>query len=460
MIQFFIFSSMARLHFYGGAGGVTGACYLLETAEKKILIDCGLFQGGRFAEKQNHEPFPFHPSEIDVLCVTHAHTDHTGRIPKLYKDGFRGMIISTPPTRDLAEVMFTDTLKIMKHELEQYGDDHLFGEADVHGALSLFKTYPYHEPIALGKNLTVFLRESAHILGAAMIDISFDDQRIVLTGDLGNTPAPLLGSIYPLDSTDYLLIESVYGNRFHEATDTKKLDLERMIEDTVTRGGTIIIPAFAMERVQALLSDLNELIEHNRIPRIPIFVDSPLAIAATRVYKKYERYLSKEANDIISSGDDLFTFPGLTLTPTREDSKSINDVHGPKIILTGNPHGYGSRIAYHFLRYLPDPNSMVVFAGYARVSSLGRALVDGAKEVMVQNKLIPVRAHIQIINGYSAHADQNQLKAFVTHIKKPIKKVFVTMGDPQAADTLKQIIRDELGIDASAPNLGDVVELK
>ncbi|MDO8571477.1 MAG: MBL fold metallo-hydrolase [bacterium] len=450
---------MARLHFYGGAGGVTGACYLLETVGKKILIDCGLFQGGRFTEKQNHDPFPFNPSEIDVLCVTHAHTDHTGRIPKLYKDGFRGMIISTPPTRDLAEVMFNDTLKIMKHELEQYGDDHLFSENDVQGALSLFKTYPYHEPITLEEKCTVTLRESAHILGSAMVDIEYNDTRIVFTGDLGNTPAPLLGDIFPVDTTDYLLIDSVYGNRLHEGSATRTLELERTIENTVTHGGTIIIPAFALERIQALLSDLNELVEHNRIPRIPIFVDSPLAIAATRVYKKYENYFSQEVKGMITSGDDIFRFPGLTLTPTREDSKKINEVQGPKIILAGNPHGYGSRIAYHFKRYLPDPNSTVIFAGYARVSSLGRKLVDGAKEVSILGQRTPVHAKILTISGYSAHADQKQLTSFVAHIAKPIKKVFVTMGDPAAAEHLKQLIRDELGIDATTPSLGDVIEL-
>ncbi len=452
--------SKTKIYFYGGAGGVTGANYILEVGNYRIMIDCGLFQGGRFAEEQNHDKFAFDASSVQTLFVTHAHVDHVGRIPKLYKEGFRGTIISTPPTRDLAEVMLTDALKVMEHENEDKGGTPLYTREDLVGSMQLFKPIPYNQEIKFPEDISVYLRDSAHILGSAMIEIHTSEHKIVFTGDLGNVPAPLLKDIYPLEEVDYLSMESVYGNRFHEATETRHLALERLIENTVTSGGTIIIPAFALERSQALLAELNELVEHSRIPRIPVFVDSPLAINATKVYKKYESYFNTESQFAIKSGDDLFNFPGLTLTLTREESQKINTVKGPKIIIAGNPHGYGSRIMYHLMRYLPDPNSTVIFIGFPRVSSLGRHLMDGEKEVKIHGAMVPVRAKIENISSYSSHADQPQLKNFVARLKKPVKKIFVTMGEEEGSEIFARIIRDELGIQATVPKIGDVIELE
>ncbi|MBI4272871.1 MBL fold metallo-hydrolase [Candidatus Uhrbacteria bacterium] len=448
-----------KIYFYGGAGGVTGANYILEIGNYRIMIDCGLFQGSRFAEEQNHEKFGFDASGVQTLFVTHAHVDHVGRIPKLYKEGFRGTIISTPPTRDLAEVMLTDAIKIMEHEVEDRGGTPLYTREDLNASLKLFTPVPYNKEIPLPGGVSVFLRDSAHILGSAMIEIHTENSKIVFTGDLGNTPAPLLNDIYPLEEVDYLSMESVYGNRFHESLATRKLTLERLIEDTVTTGGSIIIPAFALERSQALLSELNELVENHRIPRIPVFVDSPLAINATEVYKKYGSYFNEESQFAIKKGDDLFKFPGLTFTPTREASQKINDVKGQKIIIAGNPHGYGSRIMYHFLRYLPDPHSTIIFIGFPRVSSIGRRLMDGEKEVKIHGRMIPARARITNISSYSSHADQTQLKNFVARLKKPVKQIFVTMGEEEGSRIFARLIRDELGLQATVPKIGDVVEL-
>lgn len=451
---------MKKIHFFGGAGGVTGANYILEVDDLKIMVDCGLFQGGRFAEKQNKEPFAYDPKTVSVLFVTHAHADHIGRIPKLYKDGFRGTIISTPPTRDLAEVMLEDALKIMTHECEQEQEEPFYTKEDLDGVMKLFEPKAYNTEISINSHVSVFLRDSAHILGSCIVEFHVDDEIIAFTGDLGNTPTPLLGGIYPLKEVDYMVMESVYGDRVHESKESRKNLLERAIEDTVTSKGVLIIPSFALERTQELLAELDELIEHNRIPRIPIFLDSPLAIRATEVYKKYEHYFNKDAQGIISSGDDIFKFPGLTFTSSREDSMKINDVPPPKIIIAGNPHGYGSRIGYHFLRYLPDERNRVVFVGYARVSSMGRKLVDGERKIIIQGKPVDVRAKIMNISGYSAHADQNQLKAFVSNIQKPVKKIFVAMGEPPSAHALAQIIRDEIGILAETPLIGEVKELE
>jgi len=451
---------VSKLYFHGGAGGVTGANYILEVGDYRLMVDCGLFQGSRFAENQNLEPFSYDPARVNALFVTHSHIDHIGRIPKLYRNGFRGVIYSTPPTADLTEVMLEDALKIMEHEVESQGGECLYSRQDLSEVLKLFKPVDYNTEIHLPGGISATLRNSAHILGSAMIEIQTNEYKIVFTGDLGNTPAPLLNGIYPLEETDYLSMESVYGNRFHEGSEERHLILERVIEDTVTKGGTIIIPSFALERTQALLAELNELIENNRIPRIPVFLDSPLAINATEVYKKHEAYFNPESQFTIQKGDDLFQFPGLVMTPTREASQKINKIEKSKIIMAGNPHGYGSRIMYHFAKYLPDENSTVLFVGFPRISSLGRQLTDGAKEVNVQGRKIPVRAKIVNISSYSAHADQTQLKAFVAGLKKPIKMVFATMGEETSAQTLAGLIRDELGINASVPKIGDVVPLE
>ncbi len=453
---------MKKLSFFGGAGTVTGANYLLELDETKLLIDCGMFQGDKFAEEHNHLPFSYDPSSVDVTLITHAHADHIGRLPKLCKDGFKNTIISTPPTHDLAAVMLADALKIMKHECEQHNTPDLYSETDVKNVLSLFKTHPYNEPFLIGKHndITVTLRDAGHILGSAMIEIEYQGTRIVFTGDLGNSPSPLLDEIYHLLNADYVVMESVYGDRLHGTHTERKVLLQEAIEHVITKKGALIIPVFALERTQELLSELDDLVENNRIPRIPVFLDSPLAIHATAVYKKYEHYFNKDAQNIIKSGDGFFQFPGLTFSETHEDSKKINDVPFPKIIMAGNPHGYGSRIAHHFLRYLPHEKNTVVFVGYARVSSLGRRLTDGAREVSILGQNVTVRADILNISGYSSHADQSQLRTFASRIKKPVKNIFLAMGEPKASEAIAHIIHDEFGIKTTVPKLGDVVELE
>lgn len=448
-----------KLHFLGGTRIVTGSNYLLETKNAKVLIDCGMFQGAKHVEDKNYEKFPFNPKEIDCLLVTHAHVDHTGRIPKLYKDGFRGKILATRPTRDFAEHMLEDSQGLLEKEAKDLGREPLYKFADVKESLKLIEDVDYGKKINLGKGIFCRFRDAGHILGSAIIEVWADGKKIVFSGDLGNPPVPLLRPTEFVDEADYVLVESTYGDRVHEAKEQRKDLLENAIEDTVTRGGTLMIPAFALERTQELLYELNELVENRRIPRVPVFIDSPLAIRALEVYKKYPEYYNKEATYLIESGDDLFKFPGLTLTKATEESKRINDVKPPKIIIAGSGMSTGGRILHHEIRYLPDPNSTILFVSFQIAGSLGRRMFDGTKEVRIFGETIPVRAEARSIPGYSAHADQGALRAWIDKIKRPIKHIFVVQGEEEPALALVQLIRDHLGIDASVPMLNEVVEL-
>ena len=448
-----------KLHFFGGTQMVTGSNFLLETKNAKILIDCGLFQGIQHVEDKNYEKFPFDPKKIDFLLVTHAHLDHIGRIPKLFKDGFKGKILATRPTKDFAYEMLLDSQGILEDEAKRFHKEPLYKEIDVDKSIKLIEGVDYGEKINLGKGITCRFQDAGHILGSAIIEVWAEKKKIVFSGDLGNPPVPLLRSTKFIEEADYVLIESTYGDRVHENKEHRQDVLENVIEDTVTQGGTLMIPAFALERTQELLFELNELVENHRIPQVPVFIDSPLAIRSLEIYKKYPEYYNQEATYLIESGDDLFKFPGLVFTETVEESKKINEVKPPKIIVAGSGMSTGGRILHHEIRYLPDPNSAILFASFQVAGSLGRRILDGAKEVKIFNENIVVRAKIRSIPAYSAHADQEMLRKWVDKIKRPIKHVFVVQGEAGPALSLVQLIRDHLGIDASAPMLNEVVEI-
>lgn len=448
-----------KLHFHGAAQMVTGSNYLLETKDTKILIDCGLFQGAKHVGDKNYEKFPFNPKEIDFLLVTHAHVDHTGRIPKLYRDGFRGKIFATKPTKDFAYIMLEDSQGILEKEARHLGKEPLYQFADVKACLELIKGVNYAEKINLGDGISFQFRDAGHILGSAIIELWAEGKKIVFSGDLGNQPVPLLNPPELINEADYLVIESTYGDRIHEGKRKRKDLLENAIEDTIAKGGTLMIPAFALERTQELLYELNELVENRRIPKVPVFVDSPMAIESLEVYKKHPECYNKKATYLIESGDDLFKFPGLKLTKTAEESKQINNVKPPKVIMAGSGMSTGGRIVHHEIRYLPDPNSCLLIVSYQVAGSLGRRILEGAKDVRIFDEIVPVRAEIRAIGAYSSHADQQELYDWLTSFKKPASKIFVVHGEEGPALSLVQRIKDHLGIDASAPILGDVVEL-
>ena len=450
------------LTFHGGAKAVTGANYLLEYGDSKILIDCGLHQGSNFSERQNFEPFPYKPSEIDAVFVTHAHIDHIGRIPQLYRAGFKGKVYSTPPTRDFAEFLLLDSEHLLRQEAQKKKRTPLYTAQDVMDVMQSWKGIPYHIPITEG-DFSVELYDAGHVLGSSSILVTVAGKRIVFSGDLGNIPEPLIKPTEYIEEADYALIESTYGNRVHEKLDVRKDLLEDAIEDTVKTGGTLMIPAFALERTQELLFELNELVENGRIPKVPIFIDSPLAIKLTAVYQKYSSdplYFNQTSRKLIQSGDHIFNFPGLVFTLTTEQSKEINVVQGPKVIVAGAGMSNGGRILHHEMRYLSDPKSRILFIGYQANGSLGRQVLDGAAAVKIFGETIPVRCRKLAIGGYSAHADQPQLLKWIESMRVSLKRVFVIQGEEDQALPLAQKIRDDLAVEAEVPSPSDRVMLQ
>jgi metallo-beta-lactamase family protein len=450
-----------KLTFHGGTGMVTGALYLFETDTTKLLVDCGIMQGSNEAEEANKKPFPFNPKEIQAVILTHAHMDHSGRIPKLFHDGFEGKVYSTAPAKEEAHELFKDALKIMRYD--QKGDEPLMYEnEDIDRTLSHWQTVSYKKPFQVG-DISVEFLNAGHILGSASAVLEHNGTRVVCSGDLGNVPVPLIrGTQYPSD-VSYALIESAYGNRVHEPVEERQGKLEDLIEDTVKAGGTLMIPAFSLERTQQLLYELNDLVEGGRIPEVPIYVDSPLAIRLTDVYQRYAQdpeFFEPETIKQIKEGDEIFNFPRLHFTLTTQESKEINQTPPPKVIIAGSGMSTGGRILHHEMRYLSDPNSTILFVGFQPEGSLGRQIIDGASVVTIMGEKVPVRARVEVIGGYSAHADQPLLLEWVRHMKDTLKKVFVVQGELDQSLPLAAKIKDEFAVDAIVPEPGQVVELE
>ena len=451
-------SNIAKVTFHGGTGSVTGANFLLEIEDKKILIDCGLTQGQKLAEDINWDPFVYDPKEIDILFITHAHVDHLGRVPKLIYEGFRGEIYSTHPTKAFAKPMLDDTMAILSKN-KDYDLTAIYTEENINLAISLWKGFNYHETIKILDNLEVTFYDAGHILGSAMIEFKYNGKKIVFTGDLGNSPSPLLPDTEKITDADYLIMESVYGDRNHESRNDRRKYLEEAIEDNYKAKGTLIIPTFSLERSQELLFELDELVENDRIPVMPIFLDSPLAIRLTEVFKQYQDYFNENAKKAISKGEHLFDFPGLHTTLQSEDSKKIETIPNPKIIIAGSGMSSGGRVVHHEAHYLPDANNTILLTGYQAVGTAGRLIQEGLKTVHISGKDVIVRSHVVTISGYSGHKDSDGLLRFVEDMQDSVKKIFVVMGEPRSSMFLVQKIKDNLGLDASTPEKGTTVSL-
>lgn len=433
---------------------MTGANYLLETGKgkekTKILIDCGLHQGSGYGEKINWEPFKYNPEEIAAIFITHAHIDHTGNLPKLIKQGFKGKIYSTPPTKDFTELLLLDSEHILMQEAERHGRPPLYGIQEVEEVIRRWEGISYHQEVEVGP-FKVVLHNAGHILGSSIITVKDNGKKVIFSGDLGNSPAPIIEERESLgeENADYCVTESTYGGRQHP--ETPPGIIEDVIEETAKKKGVLMIPAFAMERTQKLLFEINELVGNGRIPNIPIFLDSPLAIKITAIYKKYSDYFDEETINLFRRDSKLFDLPNLKKTLTADESKKINDIKPPKIIIAGAGMMQGGRILHHAKRYLSDPDSTILFIGYQTKNTLGRRILDGEKNVRIHGEEVPVRCRKVWLEAYSAHADQKQIMEWLHAMRLTLKKVFVTQGEKEESAALVQKIINDLAVRAEIP---------
>lgn len=454
-----------KLTFCSGAETVTGSDFLLEGPLDsslrplvRILVDCGLVQGEKLATEANWVPFSYDPKTIDYLFITHAHIDHIGRIPKLVHDGFTGKIFATPATCALARPMLEDTAMILSHNTDD-GLDKIYSPEILAASLANWTGIEYEHPFELMPGVTVTMHNAGHILGSAFIEFAIGEKKIVFSGDLGNTPSPILPDTAPLTDPDYLLVESVYGDRLHEDRAIRRDMLQDVLLENYKKAGTLVIPTFSLERSQEILFEINNLLQERKIPKMPVYLDSPLAIAVTHIYHQFSNELNAEIKNHVQKNDDPFSFPGLVETLESDDSKHILKMPNPKVIIAGSGMSSGGRVVHHEHNYLSDPNNTLLLVGYQAVGTVGRHLEDGEKTITIDRATIPVRASIKKISGYSGHRDSDGLVAFVASGAKTLKKVFTVMGEPKSTIYLAQRIKNELNLNVKAPKGGESVIL-
>jgi metallo-beta-lactamase family protein len=436
-----------RLTPYGGAGQVTGSNFLVEGARGKILVDCGVEQGKDYCESCSFDDFPYDVPSIDALVITHAHLDHVGRAPRLMRYGFAGKVYMTAPTRDLAELILRDSAHILAQNAQKHGLGALYDDRDIDAFLKLVELLKYGEEKEVAPGLSLVLRDTGHILGSASVRIKSEDgSTLAITSDIGASPAVLLPDAVPVTDADVVLIESVYGDRQNPEKEHRVPMLRDTLARAIKRGGTILMPSFSIERTQLMLYEIGNMMEKGELPTIPIYLDSPLAINVTSVYKKWgSEYFNKEAKQEITKDHDLFAFPFLKLTKEREESELIARVESPKLIIAGAGMSHGGRIGKWEKMYLPDPDTTLIMVGYQAPGSPGRMLQDGGRRVKIDGHDVRVRAKVEVLHGWSGHADRDGLVAYAEACLPRTKTFLVGLGEPASARFLAQRIHEFLG---------------
>ena len=449
------------LRFLGGAGTVTGSKYLIETGAHRVLVDCGLFQGYKQLRERNWAPFPVPPSSIDAVVLTHAHLDHSGYLPALVRDGFKGPIISTHASLRLCELLLPDSAHLMEADA-QYANRKgfsrhkparpLYEGPDARAALTAFSTRPFLETVKVVEGCNAIFRPAGHILGAATVELNCGGVRLVFSGDLGRYGSATMVDPEPVAHADYLVVESTYGNRRHDQTSPEEA-LEEVVGRTVRRGGTVVIPAFAVGRAQSLLFHLSQLRKRGRLADVPVFLDSPMAVNASSIFCDHlgEHRLTEEQ---CRESCGLATYVRET-----EESKALTNNPMPKIIISASGMATGGRILHHLKRFAPDRRNTILLAGFQAGGTRGAALKAGAKELKIHGEYIPVRAEVASLDMFSAHADRDELLRWLGGFEAAPKTTFVVHGEPAASDEFRHCIAEKLGWNARVPEHGERVEL-
>lgn len=460
-----------NISFHGADRGVTGSCHLLECAGKRVLVDCGLYQGSRELDEDNAEPFGFDAAAIDFVLLTHAHLDHCGRLPLLVKRGFRGEIVTTAASRELARVVLMDSARLQEEDafyrarkVARRGKgampEPLYTQLDALNSLEYFgRTAQYDQPLMLAPGITATFLDAGHILGSASIHLQCEEngqrRNIVFSGDLGNAGRPLLRDPTPPPDVDVVVMETTYGDRLHKPMGPSIEELYQAIEDTLRRGGNVVIPTFALERTQEVLFHLRSGVDGGRLPRsMQVFLDSPMAISATEIFRHHPECLDEEAKALLASGQRPFSLFSLHYTRETAESIALNRVTGGAVILAGSGMATGGRVRHHLRHNLWRENSSVIFVGFAAQGTLARRIIDGAQIVRLFGEEIPVRAHIHTINGFSAHADRDELLAWHRHCRAP--RTFLVHGEETVMQRFASDLRDTR---VEMPRLGDIFDL-
>ena len=474
-----------KLKFCGATRTVTGSCYYLDTGEFKLLVDCGAFQGKDELDALNYEPFPFDPSQLDAIFLTHAHYDHCGRIPMLVKQGFKGRIIGTQPTRDLAKIVLLDSAKLQQEEYERWQSRSkketpgknlsaegslyaqrkpLFSEADVEAMFDLFDVYPYGASVDMKKGVEFRMRDAGHILGSAMIEFWVKtkegrDRKFVFSGDLGQPGARIVRDPDLVRESDYVICEATYGNRLHKSKDETVLELLSILKQAQEQEGNVLIPSFAIERTQEILYEINLFVENKLLENLEVYLDSPMASKATDIFKQYPTFYDEDARRLLEKGDDPFHFPGLVAVDSAEESKRLISKKGV-VIIAGSGMCTGGRIVHHIKNHIEKENTHMIFVGYQVEGTLGRRIVDRQPEVRVMGQTLAVKAQIHTLGGFSAHGDQRDLRYWLRSFGHSPKKIFIVHGDEEIAIGFGSNIKSELGIEVDIPKLNEEFDLK